>query len=428
MIYFPAIYNRQATLMNLPDIRVNAQRLHSTLDAINAFGRNPVTGGCNRASYSPADMDARAWLAGVMKADGLRVRIDAVGNVIGRYGPADGPCVMTGSHLDTVPEGGAWDGALGVAAALESVRAMIDIGHVPHQAIEVVATAEEEGRFGGMLGAQAIAGVVDSTWFDNAQDASGRKLRDALREAGLAPERIADAARAPHEVSAWLELHIEQGPVLERTGVPIGIVEAISGVASVRIALQGRANHAGTTPMDMRADALVGAARVIAAIDTLIERNGTPNSRVTAGSLTLTPNFAHTIAGRAEFTVIVRDTEAQVMDQLCDGLQALVSATAAAHVLQPTTKVTSRLDPVALDGDLVALARAQADAAGMQACVMASGAGHDAQVLQSICPAVMLFVPSRGGLSHAPGESTSWAHAEMGATLLARLLVQAAQR
>jgi len=393
---------------------IDSARLRATLDGINAFGRNPATGGFNRPGYAEADMAVRRWFAETLAADGLTVTTDAVGNVIGRFGPADGPCVMVGSHLDTVPEGGAFDGALGVAVALECARALKGAGIRPEIAIEVVATAEEEGRFGGMLGSQALA---DAAWVSAAVDADGVRLADAMRAAGLDPAAIGTARRRPEDIRAFLELHVEQGPVLERSGVSVGIADAVSGLTYLHVRFEGVPNHSGTTPMDLRADAFAGLAEVAAAIPAVCSA-GTDQSRITVGKVDLTPNFPHTIPGTAAFTLIIRDTDATALARLEASMREWVAAAAQRHGLGYAIEDRSRLAPTALDPDLVALMRTEAERLAIPATVMPSGAGHDAQTMQTLCPSALVFVPSRGGISHAPQEWTDWADIEKGAAVM----------
>jgi hypothetical protein len=200
---------------------IRPDRMKAILDGINAFGRNGTTGGFDRTGFSDADMEARRWLAGLMEQEGLAVSWDAAGNLFGRLGDGNGPSVMAGSHTDTVPDGGAFDGALGVAAALECALAIRDAGLALAHPIEIVDTAEEEGRFGGMLGSQAMAGLAGTAWVERARDPDGLRLWDAMERQGFDPSRIDLAARKPGEVKAFLELHIEQGPVLERAGTSV---------------------------------------------------------------------------------------------------------------------------------------------------------------------------------------------------------------
>lgn len=411
---------------DLSRLQIDPNRMKAIFDGINAFGRNETTGGFNRTGFSDADWEARRWLAGLMEREGLDVSWDAAGNLFGRLGTADAPCIMAGSHTDTVPEGGAFDGALGVAVALEAALSIRDAGLTLTHPIEVVNTVEEEGRFGGMLGSQAISGQVDPDWFESACDSDGWQLWDAMRARGLDPARIGSAARQPGSVKAFLELHVEQGPVLERAGIAVGIADCVSGVTNLRITLTGSANHSGTTPMAFRADAFAGLAQAAAAIPELIAASGTDQSRMTIGKVELQPNFPHTIPGSAEFSVIIRDTDASVMKALEAGFLSILQDTARRHGLRLAVAETSRLAPVALDAGIAALLAEEAGRQGMAALTMPSGAGHDAQTMQALCPSGLIFVPSRGGVSHAPEEWTDWIAACAGASVMLATLVRLA--
>ncbi|MAS15590.1 MAG: Zn-dependent hydrolase [Nitratireductor sp.] len=407
-----------------PSAAINLQRLRKLLQEVNLHGFNPQTGGHNRPGYSDADMAARRWFAEQMRGDGLAVRSDAVANLFGRYGRDRGPCIMAGSHLDTVPEGGAFDGALGACVALECVRTMRDIGFVPSAAIEVVATAEEEGRFGGMLGSQAIAGAVTERWLESARDADGIRLQDAMREQGLDAFGAIEAARAPGSVRAFLELHVEQGPVLEQAQIPVGIVEHIAGVINLAVTLTGRANHSGTTPMELRADAFAGLARVGQEIGKVIAAHGSKSSRITIGKVDLHPNFIHTVPGRAEFIINIRDTDAQTMRALAKGMTRAVEDAAKESGLTWEVVQQSLMEPIRLDADIARLLEEEAARLSLPALRMPSGAGHDAQTMQSLCPSGLIFVPSRDGISHAPQEWTDWDAIEKGANLMLRALMR----
>ena len=403
---------------------IDETRLAALIDGINAFGRNAETGGFDRIAFSAADMAARAFFADEMRRDGLAVHTDGAGNLIGRYGPADGPCVMAGSHLDTVPDGGAFDGVIGCAAALEAVRTMRDRGIVPATAVEVVATADEEGRFGGMLGSQAMTGAASAEFVAGAVDADGVRLVDAMRAAGLDPARVQDAARVPDSVRAFLELHIEQGPVLEHAGAEIGVAHSVSGVCVLSVTLTGRANHSGTTPMTMRADAFQALAEIGAALPGLADRHGTDQTRITVGHVELSPNAVHTIAGEARFTIVLRDTARPVMVALNARIADLIDNVAESLGVAARVETASWLDPVALDSDIHALLWAECTRLGYSLCKMPSGAGHDAQTMAALCPTGLIFVPSRNGISHAPAEFTDAAAIARGATLLLNTLVR----
>ncbi len=404
--------------------KIDAPRLKNLLDGVNAFGFDATTGGFDRIGYNDADMAVRDWFAAQMADAGLAVSRDAVNNVFGRFGPAEGPCVMAGSHLDTVPQGGAYDGALGACVALECVLAMRDAAMDPPTAVVVAATAEEEGRFGGMLGSQAIAGAVTPDWIREARDSDGTTLVDAMRAQGLDAWQALRCAWPKGSVAAFLELHIEQGPVLERAGCPVGLVSGVSGVCFLQVRFDGIANHSGTTPMDMRADAFAGLTAFAGRIPEIIGRAGTGQSRITIGKVELRPNFAHTIPGVAEFTIIIRDTSEPVMQELKATVIRELNAAAQGHALDADVTQRSWLAPVTLDPGLRALLAEEASALGIPYLDMPSGAGHDAQTMQSLCPSGLIFVPSRNGISHAPAESSDWADIEKGAGVMLNALAR----
>ncbi len=404
--------------------KINSARLRRLLDGVNGFGRNEATGGFNRTGYSDADIAVRDWFAAQMEADGLSVRRDAANNLFGRFGPADGAAILAGSHLDTVPEGGAFDGSLGCCVALECVRAMKEAGLTPRMPVEVVATAEEEGRFGGMFGSQAIAGVVTREWIQAARDADGVKLVDAMKAHELDAFEALGAARSRQEVRAFLELHIEQGPVLESRSLPVGVVHTVAGVRNLRVRLTGTANHSGTTPMHLRADAFAGLAYVACAFGDIIARQGGENTRITIGKAEIRPNFIHTIPGETEFVINIRDTDAAIIDAVHAAVVERIGEAASRNNLEHEVVVQSRLAPVKLDPELGAVLREEAERLGLEALSMPSGAGHDAQTMQSLCPSALVFVPSRGGISHSPAEWTEWPDIEKGAELMLAALVR----
>lgn len=403
---------------------IDEARLKSLLDSINGFGRVDGLRGLNRRGFTEEDLAARRWLAARMEEEGLAVSWDGVGNLFGRWGESDRPAIMAGSHTDTVPEGGAFDGALGVAIALECVLALKEAGFEPKIPIEVVNTSEEEGRFGGMLGSQTISGKLKEAWFREASDADGVKLTDAMRAAGFDPEAALASARPKGSARAFLELHIEQGPVLEKAGLPVGIVDRVSGICNWQVTLTGVANHSGTTPMELRADAFAGMAEVGTRISEIIRDHGTERSRVTIGKVEIGPNHPHTVPGLARFSVVTRDTDEEAMKAMCGAIRRVVEEAAARHGLGWSIDEKSWLSPVALDPDLRTAMVEEAERLGIPHRVMPSGAGHDAQTMQGFCPSALVFVQSRGGISHAPEEWTEWEHIVTGA----RLMLAAVQR
>jgi N-carbamoyl-L-amino-acid hydrolase len=405
---------------------INPDRLRADLDAVNAFGRVEGLPGLNRVSYSDADMAARRWLMARMKAAGLEARMDAVGNVLGRWEVGSGPAVLAGSHLDTVPMGGAFDGALGVCAALEGVRAMRDAGLTPVRPVEVVCTADEEGRFGGMLGAEALCGLLTAQRVAASTDETGVRLIDALRAQGLDPDAAQEAVRDIAGIAVFLELHIEQGPALERAGATIGVADAVSGVFNWTVTLTGAANHSGTTPMDLRRDAFRGLADFGASIDAILAEAGGDQTRLTVGKAALSPNFPHSIAGEAVFSVIGRDPDEGVMRTLGARCRMAIAAAAGRHGLGHDIREESWLSPVALDAAVADGLMADAGALGLDCLRMVSGAGHDAQTFARVVPSGLIFIPSRDGISHAPQEFSEWTHVVHGAAVLARAMARMA--
>jgi len=407
---------------------VDLERLRRRLTALAGIGADPSGRGVHRPSFSAADMAARRWLCGELESIGLAARIDAVGNVVGRWEVGRGPAVMMGSHLDSVPHGGAFDGALGVVAALECVETLIERGITPAAPVEVVATSEEEGRFGGMLGAQAMAGAVPEDWFRATEDDQGVRLTDAMRAAGLDPDAYAKSRREPSDVKAFLELHIEQGPVLERSSRSVGIVEGISGVFNWVVAMVGTANHAGTTPMELRQDAFRGLADFAAEVPAILSRHGTPASRLTVGKVDLHPNFPHTVPGHAEFSIVGRDMAEEVMTALAEACRAALAVAARRNGLTLEISETSWLAPTRCHPEIVAAFSRQAEALGLEAPVMPSGAGHDTQMMAQLTRAGMIFVASTAGISHAPEEHSRWPDIQAGANLLLHTLLEVAGR
>jgi allantoate deiminase len=370
-------------------------------------------GGVSRFAWTPELASANAWLVERLQALGLTAELDAAGNVLGRWEEGQGSAVLVGSHLDTVPRGGRYDGALGVLAALDVVRTLKEEGASLRRPLWVVSFNDEEGsRFQtGMLGSRAFVGDLDL------EDWRRRGVADAMAEAGFDFERLADA-RAIDRVGAYLELHIEQGPVLEQEGVDLGIVTGIAGLLGFRVRLTGEANHAGTTPMMARRDALAGAARVVLALREEARARGDITTNV--GILEVQPGGFNVIPGVAEFTVDVRAGDAEVYERVERFARETFERVATEEQLGLEVSVTHRKPPVPLDAELQDLLAAAAEEEGATIRRMPSGAGHDAMILGKHVPAGMLFVPSRAGISHSPDEFTPPEQCELGVRVLAR--------
>jgi len=408
-------------------LTINLERVQNDLYALARIGYNPEDQGIYRQGFSQADMEARDWLSTKMAALDLDPYMDGAGNVIGRLGAKDQKALLIGSHLDSVPAGGMFDGVLGVIAGLECIRVLQE-NQVPLQhAVEVVATSEEEGRFGGMLGSQALTGQLTLDWLERARDASGETLRDAMARCQLRYHHAMEAARDPKTLLGFLELHIEQGPVLEKTRQDIGVVEGISGVFKWLIKFKGKADHAGTAPMDLRSDAFMGVADFAHEISRIIAEEGTDKTRLTIGRVELKPGYAHTVPGEAEFTLVGRDMSNQVMQDLANSCRKVLSAIARRHRLMFEYDQMSWLEPKHCDPDMIALLKKHSEELGYDTIVMPSGAGHDAQFFTDVVPTGLLFIPSVGGVSHAPDEWSHWHDVEKGCNVLLNAVLELVQ-
>lgn len=397
---------------------INVERIENELFELSKFGFNETDKGIYRQGFTDADMEARSWLIELFRKHGLETHMDGAGNVIGRYGPADRTCVMVGSHLDSVPAGGMFDGTLGVIAGLECVRTIkenkIEIEHP----IEIVATSEEEGRFGGMLGSQALTGSITLDWLENAKDANGEFLKDAMAKYGMDHLNVMHAYRDRNDIKAFLELHVEQGPVLENKNKEIGVVDGISGVFKWLVRLIGKADHAGTAPMDMRSDAFLGVADFAHEIQRIIDEEGTDRSRITIGHLELKPGFPHTVPGEVEFSIVGRDLDPDIMKALANACRRVLSSIARRHRLMFEYEQMSWLEPKYCSKNIVELIQDASQKRGYSYLNMPSGAGHDAQFFTDITETGLIFVPSVGGISHAPDEWTHWIDVERGTNVL----------
>ncbi len=402
----------------MTDYKINIERVKKDIYTLGRFGYNADDQGVYRQGFSDEDMKSRDWLQKQMQDMDLITTMDGAANVIGRYGSADKKALIIGSHLDSVPAGGMFDGVLGVMAGLECIRVIQENNINLKHALEVIATSEEEGRFGGMLGAQALTGNLKLNWLESARDHSGELLRDAMARHQMPYYLAMDAARDPEDLVGFLELHIEQGPVLEQKNHSIGVVEGISGVFKWLVKFIGKADHAGTAPMDLRSDAFMGVADFAHEIARIIDEEGTDKSRLTIGSVELKPGFAHTVPGQAEFTLVGRDMSEEVMKNIADACRKVLSSIARRHKLMFEYEQMSWLEPKPCSVEMIDLLEKNSNALAYKTMRMPSGAGHDAQFFTSITPTGLLFIPSVGGVSHAPDEWSHWHDVEKGCNVL----------
>lgn len=407
-------------------LSIDLDRLRSDIEALANIGRREDHG-IYRMAFSEGDMAARAWLADRIREAGLELYVDGAANIHARLG-FDGrrPSVMTGSHIDTVPGAGHLDGALGVLAGLECLRRLKGLGVETRLPLESVAFTDEEGRFGGIFGSSAIAGRLTPERIHHARDLKGITIAQAMRAQGLDAMDALRAARHPESIHAFVELHIEQGPVLDRRGLSVGVVDAIAGLFKWEVRLIGAANHAGTTPMELRRDAFQGLAELAGEINRILEEHGSRRSVATIGRVNLTPGAANVVPGRVDFSLEVRDTDPEVLAALADAFRRALSAIARRRDLMFEFEVLSEIAPVKCDPGIVETIDELARAQGLEALRMASGAAHDTQIMAGLTRAGMIFVASKDGRSHSPAEWSSWEDIEIGANLLLNTLYRLA--
>jgi hydantoinase/carbamoylase family amidase len=406
------------------DIRIDGQRLRRDLEELGRIGRDE-RGGVSRPSFSPADLEARAWLRKKIGEAGLCYRQDGAGNQFGRLECA-GRTVMAGSHIDTVPNGGAFDGAAGVLAALEAARRIVEEKVPLKKALEVASFTDEEGNLvGDFLGSRAFLGRLDEREVRGGRTAFGVPFADVLETAGFTAEGILAAHKDRPDLEAYLELHIEQGPVLEDEGVPIGIVERISGKHYRQCAFIGESGHAGTTPLELRRDAFLGLADFALRATQLVATRYY-GSMLTVGKAFLHPGSFSVIPGRADFTLEFRSASPEALAGIEKDVFGLAEDIASTRGLTFASRIVDRTAPVAVAPRLVDLLEEECRSLGYGSMRLVSGAGHDAQILAGVCDAGMIFIPSPDGVSHAPGERVDWNDLEKGANLLLRSLLRLA--
>ena len=406
--------------------KIDADRLWSRLSELAQIGKSE-SGGVTRLSFTEEERAAKDLVASYMWEAGLAVREDATGNLTGRRKGrvGDAPVVLTGSHVDSVRNGGDFDGPLGVLGAVEALQTMDERGIETERPVEVVAFTDEEGaRFSfGMIGSRATAGTLTPEHLAN-EDENGVSIAEAMRTSGLDPGRIDEAARARGSVYAYVELHIEQGRILESKDLPVGVVTGIAGPAWLRFTLAGEAAHAGTTPMNLRRDALAAAAAVIGRIEREAARTGT--SVGTVGQLELSPGGINIIPGQVTFSLDLRDIDEDVRNDVEARIMHEAVLLCEKRGVELETKTLQRLPPAPCSALVRDAAWEACETLGFEPFGLASGAGHDGMHLTELCPIGMIFARSKDGLSHNPAEYSSKEDCAAGAEVLYRTLLKLA--
>jgi N-carbamoyl-L-amino-acid hydrolase len=409
--------DRDAGAAPVPPLSIDAERLLDRIRRLGRVGRG-VGGRLTRLAASDADKAARDALTGWIEAAGLEVAVDRLGNLFGIWRCADDgnlPPVMIGSHIDTVVDAGVYDGCYGVLAGLEVLLTLRNAGFVPSYPVAVAAFTNEEGvRYApDMMGSLVYAGGLAVEGALATVGTDGTVLGEELARIGYAgPEEPGFL-----KPRAYVELHVEQGPILEREGIPIGAVENLQGISWQRVTIEGVANHAGTTPMSMRRDAGQAAARVMTFLrDHIASSNA--STVATVGCMGFEPNAINVIPSRATFTVDLRDPDEEKLQEAEALLARYLGELAHAEGVSISVERLARFAPVTFDSGIVELVEDAAERRGLRSKRMTSGAGHDAQMMARICPAAMIFVPSVGGISHNPREHTSAPDLVAGANVL----------
>lgn len=407
--------------------RVNAGRLRDHLEGLSVFGRPPngiFADGVSRVAYSDADVEGRRFVMSLITRAGFQPRIDAAGNIFARRpGREDTlPPILFGSHIDSVPSGGNFDGDLGSLAALEVFQTFNEQRLTTRHPLEMVVWANEEGVAfnNGLCGSRAVAGELQAGELDHVWN--GMTKRAAIGRIGGTADRIETARRQPGSFHAYIELHIEQGGTLEKSSTPIGVVQGIVAIDRYEAVVRGFANHAGTTPMPERRDALVAAAQLVLAVREIVTRE--PGAQVgTVGHLSVSPNAPNVIPGEVKHTIELRDLSEETIARLADEIRARAANIATANGVRiDLTRASHHGAALASDVVQTAIGEAASDL-GLATRPMPSGAGHDAQSMSRLGPMGMIFVPSVGGISHSPKELTSWDDCTRGAqTLLGAVL------
>jgi hydantoinase/carbamoylase family amidase len=397
--------------------------LHDAIAELATYNDDPAAGGITREVFTPTYERSVEFVSGLMRDVGLDVRRDAFGNLYGRLEGTDPslPAVRTGSHVDTTLNAGRYDGVVGVLGAIEAVGPLRDRGL--RRAVEIVAFAGEEPRFAsGCIGSRAVMGELSRADLDRLVDRDDVSLAQALAGAGFDPDALDTALWDPASVHAFVELHIEQGIVLESSGEGIGVVTAIAAPHDLRITLRGAADHAGATPMALRRDALAGAAEAMVELEQLAIGSPSGTTVGTVGVMRVRPGAINVVPGEVEFDVDVRDSDAQARQAVVEGLLAAVGELATRRGLTAVVDEIVRDEPGTCAPFILEAADAACASLGVTGRHMISGAYHDALILSRRIPVGMLFVPSAGGISHHPDEYTGPEDIERGAAVLGEVL------
>ncbi len=404
------------------DIRINLDRLTKDIEELGQIGRDSK-GGISRPSFSRADLEAREWLKDRITTAGLQLRQDGAGNIFGRL-EGTGKTVMAGSHIDTVINGGMFDGSVGVLSALECLRRIQEEGVERTKPLEVAAFTDEEGNLvGDYLGSRSSISPPSRELLEKGKTQFGIPFVDVLKNTEFTIDSIMEAHKLKPEIDTFLELHIEQGPVLETENKQIGIVEVIAGKNYWVCQFLGEASHAGTTPFELRHDALLGLAD-FSLKSTQYVATHHYGSMLTIGRVQVHPGAFTIVPGEVDFSLDFRSTSKQTLEDLEEKLVSLANDVASTRGLQFSSRVVDKTDPVSIPENITNLMKEECDRLGYEPMILPSGAGHDAQIIASVADTGMIFIPCEDGISHSPKENIKWEDLDRGANLMLNMLIK----
>jgi len=412
---------------NWKDLKINADRFLDDFITLSTFGKSGETG-VNRPALSPAHLEARAWFRDKIIQSGLEFHQDGAGNhsALLRSGPEGAPSLLMGSHLDSVPDGGRFDGAYGVLAGLEVLRTIQEAAiRLPFN-LEAYDFTDEEGSLVSFLGSFAFAGLLTPGDLENPRGEL-QALTDGLARAGLNQQGILAARRDPHTIAGYLELHVEQGPELEKYGIPIGVVTGIAGIAFYRLSFLGRADHAGSTPIGERRDAALGASDFTLALRNLLLEQF-PECFANVGNAHFAPGAFNIVPKKVTLSVEFRASKLERFEHLTTAVLRLAEQSAERYQLGLEVEFIGKRDPVGTDMRAQSSIQEASEQLGLRTMHMISPIGHDAQAIATLCPIGMIFVPSVGGISHTSGEMTHWEDCVNGANVLLQTVLRLAFR
>jgi N-carbamoyl-L-amino-acid hydrolase len=400
------------------DIRINLERLKDDIESLSKIGRDP-NGGITRPSFSKADLEAQDWLKEKIKSAGFALRQDGAGNIFGRL-EGKGKTIMAGSHIDSVINGGK------VLSALECLRRIKEEGLNPSKPLEVASFTDEEGNLvGDFMGSRAFTGQLNKEILEKDLTQFGTTLAEILKGTEFSVESIMEAHKQRPDIEAFLEIHIEQGIVLETENKPIGIVEHIAGKYHKSCSFLGEASHSGTTPLELRHDAFLGLAD-FALKSTQHVATKHYGSMVTIGRVNAKPGAFSVVPGQADFSLDFRSTSKETLEELEKSLLALAEDVASTRGLNFTSKIVDKTDPVSIPPRIIDIMKEESEKLGYPFMTLPSGAGHDAQILASEAEPGMIFIPCLDGISHSPQEMIKWEDLEKGANLLLQVILRLA--